>query len=44
MLLTNTIVFVSTELAIYGIDVNTHQTVWSYPLEGRLALSQSGIL
>jgi hypothetical protein len=44
VLLTDTLVFVSTQLGIYGIDVNTRQTVWSYPLVGRLALSQSGIL
>jgi hypothetical protein len=43
-LLTNNMIFVSTNLATYGIDVNTHQTVWSYPLIGKLALSRSGIL
>jgi hypothetical protein len=37
-------VFVSTNLATYGIDVNTHKTVWSYPQVGRLALSKIGIL
>jgi hypothetical protein len=43
-LLTNTIIFVSTNLATYGIDTTTHQTVWSYPLVGKLALSRSRIL
>jgi hypothetical protein len=43
-LLTNTMIFVSTNLATYGIDTSTHQTVWSYPLVGKLALSRSGIL
>ncbi len=43
-LLTSNMIFVSTNLATYGIDVNTHQTVWSYPLIGKLALSSSGIL
>ena len=44
VLLTNNMVFVSTDLAIYGIDTTSHQTTWSYPLSGRLALSQNGIL
>ena len=43
-LLTNTMIFVSTNLATYGIDSTTHQTVWSYPLVGKLALSRSKIL
>ncbi|MDP9009441.1 MAG: PQQ-like beta-propeller repeat protein [Pseudomonadota bacterium] len=43
-LLTNNMIFVSTNLATYGIDINTHKTVWSYPLIGKLALSRSGIL
>jgi hypothetical protein len=43
-LLTNTMIFVSTNLATYGIDTVTHQTVWSYPLVGKLALSRSRIL
>lgn len=44
VILTNTMAFVSTNLAVYGIDLATHQTVWSYPGEGYLALSQNGIL
>ena len=43
-LLTNNMIFVSTNLATYGIDTTTHQTVWSYPLIGKLALSRSRIL
>lgn len=43
-LLTQNLVFISTNLATYAIDVNTHQTVWSYPQSGRLALSANGIL
>jgi hypothetical protein len=42
--LTKTILFVSTNLATHGIDTTTHQTVWSVPLVGKLALSSSGIL
>jgi hypothetical protein len=37
-------IFVSTNLATYGIDATTHQVVWSYPLVGKLALSRNGIL
>lgn len=44
VLLTNNLIFVSTDLSTYAIDVATHRTVWSYPLMGRLALSQNGIL
>jgi PQQ-like domain/Putative Ig domain len=43
-LLTRNLIFVSTNLATYAIDSSTHQTVWSYPLTGKLALSQNGIL
>lgn len=43
-LVTNNLVFISTNLATYAIDLNSHQTVWSYPQMGRLALSQNGIL
>jgi len=43
-LLTRNLIFVSTNLATYAIDRATHQTVWSYPLKGKLALSQNGIL
>jgi hypothetical protein len=44
VLLTNSMIFVSTNLATYGIDTITHQLVFSYPFPGRLALSQNGIL
>ena len=44
VLLTKTMIFVSTDLVVYGIDVTTHDLVWSYPLPGRLALSPNGIL
>jgi hypothetical protein len=41
---TNNLMFVSTNLATYAIDMTTHKPVWSYPASGRLALSRSGIL
>lgn len=44
VLLTNELVFVSTTLATYAIDTTSHLTVWSYPLSGKLGLSQNGIL
>lgn len=44
VLLTNNLVFVSTNLATYAVDLSSHKTVWSYPLMGRLALSKNGIL
>jgi outer membrane protein assembly factor BamB len=44
VLLTDNLAFISTNKATYAIDLASHQTVWSYPLMGRLALSQSGIL
>jgi hypothetical protein len=44
VLLTNNMILVSTDVAIYAIDTTSHQAVWSYPLSGRLALSQNGIL
>ena len=44
VLLTKSMIFVSTNLATYGIDTTTHQLVFSYPFSGRLALSRNGIL
>lgn len=43
VLLTNKLIFISTNLATYAIDVASHKTVWSYPQMGRLALSKNGI-
>jgi hypothetical protein len=44
VLLTQSMILVSTNLATYGIDFQTHQLVFSYPFTGRLALSHNGIL
>jgi hypothetical protein len=44
VLLTKNVVFISTNLATYAIDVSTHHIVWSYPQTGKLALSQNGVL
>jgi hypothetical protein len=44
VLLTQNMAFVSTNNAIYGIDITTHKTIWGYPFVGRLALSANGVL
>jgi hypothetical protein len=44
VLLTSDLVFVSTNLALYAINLDTHKAVWSYPIVGRLALSAQGVL
>ena len=44
VLVTNNLVFVSTDRAVHAIDLNTHQSVWSYPSPGMLALSAGGTL
>jgi hypothetical protein len=44
VLLTDSMIFVATDAATYGIDRATHQMVWSYPFTGRLALSRNGVL
>jgi outer membrane protein assembly factor BamB len=44
VLLTNNLVFVSTNLSTYAVDLTTHKAVWSYPVSGNLALSSDGVL
>jgi hypothetical protein len=44
VLLTNNLVFLSTNTTIYAIDTTTHQSVWSLPTSGYLALSEYGVL
>jgi hypothetical protein len=44
VLLTDNLVFVSTNVATYAISLKSHKAVWSTPLSGKLALSKSGIL
>jgi outer membrane protein assembly factor BamB len=43
-LVTKNLLFVSTNVATYAIDLRTHKTVWSYPAGGKLALTRSGVL
>jgi hypothetical protein len=44
VLLTNNLVFLSTNTTVYAIDTTTHQSVWSLPTSGYLALSEYGVL
>jgi len=41
---TNNLVFVSTDANVYAIDLSTHQAVWHYAKPGMLAISGSSIL
>lgn len=41
---TNNLVFVSTDTSVFAIDLNTHQSVWQYTQPGMLAMSASSIL
>lgn len=44
LIVTNNLVFASTTSATYAIDIATHQSVWSTPQTGHLALSSNGVL
>jgi hypothetical protein len=44
VLLTDSLVFVSTDAATYAISLATHQMVWSSKLTGKVALSKAGVL
>ena len=44
VVVTDNLVFVSTDRAVYAIDLATHQPVWSYPVPGMLAISGGGTL
>ena len=44
VLLTKNLVFVSTNLATYAVDLTKRLTVWSVPLVGKLSLSKNGVL
>jgi outer membrane protein assembly factor BamB len=40
MIVTDTHLFASTAQTVYAVDLATHQSVWSYPVAGHLALSE----
>ena len=44
VMVTQNLVFLSTNSTVYAIDLATHQAVWTYPKPALLALSSSGIL
>ncbi|WP_242112581.1 PQQ-binding-like beta-propeller repeat protein [Luteimonas aquatica] len=44
VVVTDNLVFVSTDRAVYALDLATHEPVWSYPAPGMLAISGSGTL
>lgn len=44
VLLTENLLFVSTERSVYAIDRATYRPVWSFPASGHLALSRNGVL
>ena len=41
---TKNLLFVSTNLNTYAIDLRSQKVVWSYPAPGHLAISQNGVL
>jgi len=44
VVVTDNLVFVSTERAVYAIDLATRAPVWSHPVPGMLAISAQGML
>ena len=44
MLVTDNLIFVSTESATYAVDLETKTDAWDYPAGGHLALGNDGIL
>ncbi|NOT87058.1 MAG: PQQ-binding-like beta-propeller repeat protein [Lysobacter sp.] len=44
VVVTDNLVFVSTNRVVYALDLATRQPVWSYPAPGTLAISASGTL
>jgi len=43
-LITNNMLFISTETTAYGVELSTKRLVWSWPKPGRFALSANGVL
>ncbi|MEJ5999408.1 outer membrane protein assembly factor BamB family protein [Paucibacter soli] len=44
LVVTDNLLFVSTASKVYALSLSSHQTVWSFPKPGRLALSPNGVL
>ena len=41
---TQNLIFASTDVAVYAIDINTHQTVWSSPYPGDIAVDDDTLV
>jgi outer membrane protein assembly factor BamB len=41
MIVTDNEIFACTSSTLYAIDLATHDTIWTYPVSGRLALSDN---
>lgn len=44
LVLTENLLFLSSSVSTYGIDLGTHQVVWSTPQAGKLAMSSNRVL
>lgn len=44
LVVTNNVLFVSSGLAVYALDLRSHQIIWSYPRPGNLSISSNGVL
>lgn len=44
IIVTDNLIFVSSNTQVYALDLGTHQTVWTFPKPGQLALSPNGVL
>lgn len=44
IIVTDNLLFVSSNTKVYAVSLSTHQAVWSYPVPGTLALSPNGVL
>lgn len=44
VIVTDNLLFVSSDQAVYALDLETHEPVWSYPVPGMLAISAQRIL
>ena len=44
VVVSNNLAFVSNDSTTLAINLNTHKTVWTYPLGGKLSISKRGVL
>ena len=43
-IITKDLAFIRTESTTYAVDLETHKTVWSYPISGEMAIDNMGVL